>query len=70
VQITEERRRLVIDLYFNQHRTYTKIAEIERMSIHDISAIIKEEEEADDRSTEIKRYLSKLTNSFRKRGVQ
>jgi hypothetical protein len=44
VQITEQRRKRVIDLYFNQHKTYAEIAEIERMSPRDISAIIKEEE--------------------------
>jgi predicted HTH domain antitoxin len=44
VQITEERKKLVIDLYFNQHRTYAEIAKIERISIRDISAILKEEE--------------------------
>jgi predicted transcriptional regulator len=44
LQLTEERRRRVIDLYFNQHRTYAEIAEIERMSLRDIHAIIKEEE--------------------------
>ena len=44
MQITEERRNLVIDLYFNQHKTYAEIAEIERMSPRDISPIIKEEQ--------------------------
>jgi predicted HTH domain antitoxin len=44
VQITEERRKCVIDLYFNQHKTYAEIAEIEKMSPRDIHAIIKEEE--------------------------
>ncbi len=51
MQITEERRKRVIDLYFNQYKTYAEIAEIERISprdihviISDIHAIIKEEE--------------------------
>jgi hypothetical protein len=44
VQITEERKKRVIDLYFNQHKTYAEIAEIERISPRDIHAIIKEEE--------------------------
>jgi DNA-binding CsgD family transcriptional regulator len=44
VQITEERRKRVIDLYFNQHKTYAEIAEIEHISPRDIHAIIKEEE--------------------------
>src|SRR5215212_4034065 len=43
-QITEERKKHIIDLYFNQHKTYAEIAEIEKMSPRDISAIIKEEE--------------------------
>ena len=33
-----------MDLYFNQHKTYAEIAEIEKMSPRDIHAIIKEEE--------------------------
>lgn len=44
MQITEDRRKRVIDLYFNQHKTYAEIAEIERISPRDIHAIIKEEE--------------------------
>jgi len=44
VQLTDERKKRVIDLYFNQHKTYAEIAEIERMSPRYIHAIIKEEE--------------------------
>jgi hypothetical protein len=44
LQITKDRRKRVIDLYFNQHKTYAEIAQIERMSPRDIHAIIKEEE--------------------------
>ena len=33
-----------MDLYFNQHKTYAEIAEIEKISPRDIHAIIKEEE--------------------------
>jgi predicted DNA-binding protein YlxM (UPF0122 family) len=44
VQITEERRKRVIDLYFNQHKSYAEIAQIEKMSSRDIHAIIKEEQ--------------------------
>ena len=44
MQLTDERRKQVIDLYFNQHKTYAEIAEIERMSPRDINAIINEEE--------------------------
>ena len=45
-QITEQRRKRVIDLYFNQHKTCAEIAQIERISPRRIDAIIKEEEEA------------------------
>jgi len=44
VQITEERRKRVIDLYFNQHKTYAEIAQIELISPRDIYTIVKEEE--------------------------
>ena len=44
MQITEDRRKRVIDLYFNQHKTYAKIAEIEHIPPRDIHAIIKGEE--------------------------
>jgi predicted DNA-binding protein YlxM (UPF0122 family) len=44
MQISEERKKLVIDLYFNQHKTYAEIAQMERISPRDIHAIIKEEE--------------------------
>ena len=43
LQITEDRRKRVIDLYFNQHKSYAEIAQIERISPRDIHAIIKEE---------------------------
>jgi predicted HTH domain antitoxin len=42
--ISEERKKWVIDLYYNQGKTTLEIAKIERMSIRDISAILKEEE--------------------------
>jgi hypothetical protein len=42
--ISEERKRRVIDLYYNQGKTTREIAKIERISIRDISAILKEEE--------------------------
>jgi transposase len=42
--ISEERKKRVIDLYYNQGKTTRGIAKIERMSIRDISAILKEEE--------------------------
>ena len=43
LQLTDERKKRVIDLYFNQHKTYAEIAQIEKMSPRDIHAIIKEE---------------------------
>ncbi|MCC2647451.1 MAG: hypothetical protein K0S67_869 [Nitrososphaeraceae archaeon] len=43
MQITEQRKKRVIDLYFNQQKTYAEIAQIERMSPRDIHIIIKEE---------------------------
>ena len=39
-----QKKKRIIDLYFDEHKTYSEIAEIERMSIRDINAIIKEEE--------------------------
>ena len=44
MQITDERKKRVIDLYFNQHKTYAEIAEIEHISPRDMHAIIKEEQ--------------------------
>jgi hypothetical protein len=44
MRITEQRKKRVIDLYHNQEKTTREIAEIERISLHDISAILKEEE--------------------------
>jgi DNA-binding CsgD family transcriptional regulator len=43
MQITEQRRKRVIDLCFNQHKSYAEIAQIEHISPRDIHAIIKEE---------------------------
>jgi len=40
---TEQRKKRVIDLYFNQHKSYAEIAQIEHISPRDIYAIIKEE---------------------------
>jgi hypothetical protein len=45
LQITEDRKKGIIDLYFNQHKTYAEIAETEHISLRDIHAIIKEEED-------------------------
>jgi hypothetical protein len=42
--ITEEKKKWVIDLNYNQRKTIREIAQIVRMSIRDITAILKEEE--------------------------
>ena len=42
--ISEERKKRVIDLYYNQGKTTREIAKIERMSIRDISPALKEED--------------------------
>ena len=42
--ISEQRKKRVIYLYYNQGKTTREIAKIERMSISDISIILKEEE--------------------------
>jgi predicted DNA-binding protein YlxM (UPF0122 family) len=44
LQLTNERRKRVIDLYFNQHKSYAEIAQIEKISPRDIHPIIEEEE--------------------------
>ena len=42
--ISEERKKRVIDLYFNQGKTTREIAKLARVSIRDISPTIREEE--------------------------
>jgi hypothetical protein len=69
LQITEERKKWVMDLYFNKHKTHAEIAEIERISPRDIHAMIKEEEARRQNiniSNSKKSCLPKLTNSFPK----
>jgi DNA-binding CsgD family transcriptional regulator len=44
LQISKDRKKRVIDLYFNQHKNYAEIAQIEKISPRDIHAIIKEEQ--------------------------
>ena len=62
MQIIEERKKRVIDLYFNQHKTYPEIAQIERISPRDIHIIIKEEEskQQKDKQYEISSKAYKL----------
>ena len=52
MRITEERKKRVIDLYHNQEKTTREIAEIERILLHDISAILKEEEARQEKNKE------------------
>ena len=42
--ISEERKKRIIDLYYNQGKTTREIAKKERASIRDISSVLKEEE--------------------------
>ena len=42
--ISDERKKQVVNLYYNQGKTTREIAKMERMSIRDISSILKEEE--------------------------
>src|SRR5918994_4211913 len=57
----EERKRRVIELYYKEGRTTREIASTERMSIRDISAIIKEEEtKAQNREDEMKYQLEEI----------
>ncbi len=44
LQLTEQRKKWVIDLSFNQHKTYTEIAQIEWISACDIHTTIKQEQ--------------------------
>jgi hypothetical protein len=52
MRITEERKKRVINLYHDQEKTTREIAEIERISLHDISAILKEEEARQEKNKE------------------
>jgi transposase len=62
--ISEERKERVIDLYYNQGKTTREIAKIERMSIRDISAIRKEEEEARRQKNKDQEQSSKAYKLF------
>jgi transposase-like protein len=62
--ISEERKERVIDLYYNHGKTTCEIAKIERMSIRDISAIRKEEEEARRQKNKDQEQSSKAYKLF------
>ena len=42
MQLNNERKKRVIDLYIIQHKTYAEIAEIERIAPRDIQIILEE----------------------------
>jgi hypothetical protein len=67
--ISEERRKQVTDLYYNQGKTTREIAKIERMSIRDISNILKEEEskQQKDKQYEISSKAYKLFSEKKSR---
>jgi hypothetical protein len=64
LQITEERKKRVIDLYFNQHKTYADIAQIEKMSPRDIHAIIKEEKARRQKYKHQQQHQEMVAKSF------
>ena len=43
LQLTDQRKKRVTDLYFSQHKTYAEIAQIERIAPRDIHTIRNEE---------------------------
>ena len=63
--ISEERKRRVIDLYYNEGKTTREIAEIERMSIRDISAILKEEESKRQKYKDQQQQEEKSSNAYK-----
>jgi predicted DNA-binding protein YlxM (UPF0122 family) len=65
LQITEERRKRVIDLYFNQHKSYAEIAQIERISPRDIHAIIKEEQARRQKDKDQQRQEEKSSKAYK-----
>ena len=65
MQITDERKKRIIDLYFNQHKTYAEIAQIERISPRDISAIIKEEEARRQKYKDQQQKKEKTSNAYK-----
>ena len=66
--ISEDRKKRVIDLSYNQGKTTREIARIERMSIRDISPILREEESKRQRHKDLQRakerYLPMPTTYF------
>jgi hypothetical protein len=56
MSIREERKKRVRDLYFKDRRTTREIAKIERISIRDISNILKEEESKQQKNKQYQIY--------------
>jgi predicted transcriptional regulator len=65
MSIREERKKRVRDLYFKDRRTTREIAKIERISIRDISNILKEEESKQQKNKQYQIY-SKAYELFSK----
>ena len=63
--ISEERKKRVIDLYYNQGKTTREIARIERMSIRDISPILREEESKRQRHKDLQAARRDIFQSLR-----
>jgi hypothetical protein len=57
----QEREERVLDLYYNQNKTYREIAELERMCPRDIGAIVNKE----SKDIEAKQSLSKAAQAYR-----
>jgi predicted DNA-binding protein YlxM (UPF0122 family) len=65
LQLTDQRKKRVIDLYFNQHKTYAEIAEIEKMSPRDINIIIKEEKSRRLQYKHVKQQQEISSNAYK-----
>ena len=54
IEMLEARKKRVLDLYYKEGRNTREIASIERISIRDISAVLKEEETRKQNQEEIR----------------
>jgi len=64
VTVSEERKKRVIDLYYNHGKTTREIARIERMSIRDISPILREEESKRQRHKDLQQQREISSNAY------
>ena len=62
--VSEERKKRVIDLYYNHGKTTREIARIERMSIRDISPILREEESKRQRHKDLQQQREISSNAY------